>query len=148
MTLTLDSKGRARMRLIALIIFISSLYGQLSAAADIKKWVDKNGRTQYGERPPAEADTSPIADKISIVEVNTINPTATLYSTRRCGYCKKAKAFMSANNINYREYDIEEDSLARAKFKKLGGTGVPLIEHQGRVLYGFNKDRYKRFFGI
>ena len=136
------------MRSTILMIVILSLFGQSSIAADIKKWVDENGRTQYGERPPAEVDTSLVAEKVSTIEVKAINPQVVLYSTRRCGYCKKAKAFMKANNINFSEYDIENDSLARAKFKNLGGTGVPLIERQGKVLFGFNKERYKRFFSL
>lgn len=136
------------MRQILITLLVLSLYLPIADAAGIQKWVDEKGRTQYGERPPSSMDASAVKETVSVVDTQALEPTAKLYSTRRCGYCKKAKAFMKSNNIKYREYDIEEDSVARARYKKLGGKGVPVLELRGRTLFGFSKANYKRFFNI
>lgn len=65
--------------------------------------------------------------------------TVILYSTAWCGYCKKSRELFEQGNVRYKEYDIEKDSAARAAYKKLKGRGVPLIEANGRVIRGYNK---------
>ena len=46
------------MRLVIPILLLLSL--PLAAHAQIYKWVDENGRVQYGERPPPNAKPQPL----------------------------------------------------------------------------------------
>jgi len=55
---------------------------------------------------------------------------------------------MQANNIQYREYDIEKSASAHARYKKMGGRAVPLLVKRGRTLHGFSQQKYKAFFGL
>lgn len=136
------------MRFILFICLFISLSHSIAEAAGIQKWVDENGRTQYGERPPRTSDASSVESSVSVVDAQVTETVVKLYSTRNCGYCKKAKAYMTENNIEFREYDIDKDALARARHKKLGGRGVPVIEIKGRTLHGFSRSRYASFFDI
>ena len=113
--------------------------------AEIFKWKDANGRIHYSDHAPAEKETqsveqvllSPINSyervEISVIDANFSNnpkqrgKRVVMYSTERCGYCKKARAYFKANNIAFTEYDIEKSKTARREFDRLKGTGVPII---------------------
>ena len=61
-----------------------------------------------------------------------------LYSTARCGYCKKARKLLRENNVDYFEYDIEKSAEGNKQYRKLGGRGVPLLLIRGQVVKGYN----------
>ena len=71
-----------------------------------------------------------------------------MYTTPKCGYCVRAKAFFAKHNIAYTEYDITSDDQARARYKQLKGNGVPLIFVGDKRISGFNQGLLKRLFGI
>lgn len=133
-------------RIIGLLIIVC--YATVLPAADIKKWVDSNGKVHYGEKPPAGLKADTIDNGVSVIDREEANPVAALYSTSRCGYCKKAKAFMRANNIQYREYNIERNSSAKQRYNKMGAKAVPFLVLGEETLQGFSKTSYRRFFGL
>ena len=61
-----------------------------------------------------------------------------LYATSWCGYCKKTRAFLAENNIQYTEYDIETTIRGRDGHEALGGGGVPVLDIKGNVVHGYN----------
>lgn len=61
-----------------------------------------------------------------------------LYATSWCGYCKRTRAFLAENNIQYTEYDIETTTRGRDGHQALGGGGVPVIDIKGNVVHGYN----------
>ncbi|MFN3197037.1 MAG: glutaredoxin family protein [Bradymonadia bacterium] len=70
-----------------------------------------------------------------------------MYSTKWCGYCKKAKRFMERKKIPYIEKDIETDPQA---MKELGTKiaasgkkirGVPVFDLGGKLVPGFDKNK-------
>lgn len=134
--------------IITIIVALLVCVSPLCHADGIQKWVDGNGRIHYGERPSSINDAVSVTNAVSVVDVDATQSAVVLYSTRQCGYCKKAKAFMDARQIRYREYDIENNDVAYAQYKRLGGRGVPFLVRQGRVMYGFSETHYKRFFGL
>ena len=69
----------------------------------------------------------------------------TMYATSWCGYCKKARAYLAANGIAYREVDIEASPANRAEYKQLGGKGVPYFVYGDRRLRGFSEAGMTRF---
>lgn len=53
------------------------------------------------------------------------SPKLVFYGTSWCGYCKKLRQHLTANNTPYIEWDVEKNSAAMARFKTLGGRGYP-----------------------
>ena len=67
-----------------------------------------------------------------------------LYVTSWCGYCKKARSFLKANGIEFTEYDIEKDSNAAKRHRKLNRRGgVPVAIINGKKIIGFSKAAYE-----
>ncbi len=66
-----------------------------------------------------------------------------MYSTQRCGWCKKASQFFSKHNIEVSEYDIEASSGNMQEYKRLGGRGVPLIFVGENRIEGYNEKAMK-----
>lgn len=63
----------------------------------------------------------------------------TMYSTRWCAVCRRARAYMQAENIAFTELDVEGDKSARARQRTLNPRGsVPTIEVDDQVLIGFS----------
>lgn len=66
--------------------------------------------------------------------------TVTLYATEWCSYCKKTREFLTENNIEYYEYDIEKSETGRKQYQELNGRGVPLLLIGEEVVRGYNID--------
>ena len=63
-----------------------------------------------------------------------------IYSTSHCPYCIKLKDFLKENNVKYVEYNVEEDKeKANEMVEKSGQMGVPVIDIDGTVIVGFDK---------
>lgn len=71
-----------------------------------------------------------------------------MFSTKRCGYCHKAKAFFNKHGIRFTEIDINSSPEGRKRFKKLNGRGVPLILIGNQTIRGFNKPAIKNALGL
>ena len=72
-----------------------------------------------------------------------------LYTTPTCVYCKTAKEFFSENNIEYDEKDVSKNEAdLQEMVKKSGGMAVPVIDIDGEVLVGFNKDQVADLLGV
>ena len=73
----------------------------------------------------------------------------TIYTTSTCVYCKMAKAFFKENNISYEEKDVGVDAKAREEMiQKSGQLGVPVIEIDGKVGVGFNKEKLTKILNL
>ena len=64
----------------------------------------------------------------------------TLYTTRWCPHCDRARQWFRHNGIPFEERDIEKDPANRRAMVALNPRGgVPTIDVDGRVLVGFNE---------
>ena len=62
-----------------------------------------------------------------------------IYTTPTCHYCKMAKEFL----------DVTQDETARNEMiEKSGQMGVPVIDIDGQVLVGFNKEKLAELAGV
>jgi len=61
-----------------------------------------------------------------------------LYATKWCNYCRKTREFLSSNNIDYIEYDIESSAYGASEYRRLKGKGVPLLLINSTVIRGYN----------
>ena len=66
-----------------------------------------------------------------------------VYSTPTCPYCKAAKAYFKEKNVQYEDKDVSADSAAQEEMtKKSGGfTGVPVLDINGTIVFGFDKPK-------
>ena len=72
-----------------------------------------------------------------------------VYSTPTCPYCIKAKKFFEQSGVEYEEKDVSRDeNLAEEAVKKSGQMGVPVIDIDGEIIVGFDKDAISRALGI
>ena len=60
-----------------------------------------------------------------------------LYATEWCGYCQKTRELFKENNISFVEYDIEKSEKRHEEYKRLGGTAIPLLKINGKVIHGY-----------
>ncbi|MCP6726488.1 MAG: glutathione S-transferase N-terminal domain-containing protein [Patescibacteria group bacterium] len=72
-----------------------------------------------------------------------------LYTTPTCVYCKAAKEFFEENNVEYEEKDVSKDEAdLQEMVKKSGGMAVPVIDIDGEIVVGFNKDQVADLLGV
>ena len=65
--------------------------------------------------------------------------TVVVYSTARCGYCRKVKQFLGEKRIPFEEYDIEKSDKGKEDFEKMKGIGVPIVVVGDKVLQGYDE---------
>ncbi len=75
--------------------------------------------------------------------------TIAIYTTPTCVYCKMTKAFFKENNVVYEEKDVSIDKKSRDEMvKKSGQLGVPVIDIDGQITVGFDKEKLSQLLGI
>lgn len=65
-----------------------------------------------------------------------------VYSTPTCPYCKMAKAYLNGKKIEFEDIDVSANhEKAREMIEKSGQMGVPVIEIDGKIILGFDKEK-------
>lgn len=73
----------------------------------------------------------------------------TVYSTPSCPHCIRAKQFLAAQGIAFTNYDVGADQEKAAEMvKKSGQMGVPVLDIDGKIIVGFNRDAVKQALGL
>lgn len=73
----------------------------------------------------------------------------TVYSTSACPFCIRAKQFLKDSNIEFTNYDVGSDQAkADEMVKKSGQMGVPVLDIEGQIIIGFDKERIKEVLGL
>lgn len=72
-----------------------------------------------------------------------------VYSTPSCPWCVRVKQFLKENNVAFQDYDVGADSgRADEMVKKSGQMGVPVLDIEGEIIVGFDKERIKQVLGM
>ena len=72
-----------------------------------------------------------------------------IYSTPTCPWCIRTKQFLKENNIIFEDIDVSLDQqAAKEMIKKSGQMGVPVLDIDGEIIVGFDKERIKQALGI
>ena len=72
-----------------------------------------------------------------------------VYSTPTCPYCIRTKQFLSDNNIAFENFDVAADQAkADEMIQKSGQMGVPVLDIEGEIIVGFDKEKIKQALGL
>ena len=72
-----------------------------------------------------------------------------VYSTQACPWCRVAKEFLKENNVEFENKDVAEDDAARAELlQKTGQMGVPVLDIDGTIIVGFDKEAIKQALSL
>lgn len=78
-----------------------------------------------------------------------MNKKVKIYSTPTCPYCMRAKQFLKENNIDFEDIDVSANQAQAQEMIRISGqTAVPVLDIEGEVIVGFNKDRIKQVLGL
>lgn len=68
--------------------------------------------------------------------------TIKLYSTPTCPWCSMTKKYFDTRNVQYEDIDVTKDRKAAEEMvAKSGQRGVPVIDIDGSIIIGFDKER-------
>ncbi len=72
-----------------------------------------------------------------------------IYSTEWCHFCKEAKKFFNEHGVKFTEIDVGKDhAAAEEMIEKSGQMGVPVIDINGEIIVGFDRNRIKKALNI
>lgn len=72
-----------------------------------------------------------------------------VYGTPTCPYCIRAKQFLKENNVAFEDNDVSIDrAKAEEMMLKSGQMGVPVLDIEGEIIVGFEKEKIKGALGI
>ena len=73
----------------------------------------------------------------------------TVYSTPTCPWCIRTKQFLKENNVAFTDFDVSSNSeKAEEMTQKSGQMGVPVVDIEGTIIVGFDKEKIKQALGI
>lgn len=69
-----------------------------------------------------------------------------VYSTPTCPWCSMVKKYLDSKNLEFVDFDVSVDKTAAAEMvNKSGQRGVPVIEIEGSIIVGFDKEKIDSF---
>ncbi len=76
-------------------------------------------------------------------------PKVRVFSSPTCTYCYTLKEFLKGHNINFEEIDVSKDATARDEIiKKSGKLEAPIVEINGEIVVGFDKEKINSLLNI
>jgi glutaredoxin len=171
----MDLRTTASRRVPAAALVFGLLLGPMLALSPTQagayKWTDAQGVLHFSDRPPpsGHADRVPLpatsgarsGSAPQLAPRSTPEPTqagqtqaprpvkakpVVMFSAPWCGYCREARRYFQANQVAFRERDVDKDPAARREFERLGGAGLPLILVGDQRLSGFSEDSFRRLY--
>jgi glutaredoxin len=127
------------------------------------QYVDESGRVQFAARlsdvperqrstaaPVAVAPASPRRTSAPAPDREehraTTEAQVIVYTTRTCGYCRAAMAYMDKIGQDYENRDVEADEDARSEYLELTGgeRGVPVIVVGRDWMQGWSQSQFDK----
>jgi len=72
-----------------------------------------------------------------------------IYSTATCPYCIRAKQFLKENGVLFEDIDVANNKTAAQEMtRKTGQMGVPVLDIEGQIIVGFDREKIKQALGI
>ena len=129
------------------------------------QYVDESGRVQFAARledvperqrsTAAHISVAPFASRRAAAPAPapdleeahaTTSAPVIVYSTRTCGYCRAAMAYMDKIGQDYDNRDVEADEDARSEYLELTGgeRGVPVIVVGQAWMQGWSQSQFDK----
>lgn len=71
-----------------------------------------------------------------------MNEKIKVYGVPGCPFCKRTKEFLKSKGLNFEDIDVAADhNLAKEMVEKSGQMSVPVIEIDGEIIIGFDKEK-------
>jgi glutaredoxin len=146
--------GRTAMKpLLAALGLLAFLFAA-AAAAQLYRWVDKDGKVHYSDTPPPSSagKSSQLRSGGNVADSGTMpyatqqaakNHPVTIYTAENCKEaCADARKLLQGRGIPFREVAIA-DEKSREELKKVsGGEEVPVMTVGKSVTKGFGADAW------
>jgi len=72
-----------------------------------------------------------------------------VYSTPTCPFCVRVKQFLKESMVSFEDIDVSVNNEAAQEMIKMSGQmGVPVIDIEGELIIGFDKEKIKKALGI
>jgi glutaredoxin-like YruB-family protein len=72
-----------------------------------------------------------------------------IFSTPSCPYCVTLKEFLKENNFDFEDIDVSQDQVSlNEMIEKSGQTGVPVVDIDGQIIIGFDKEKIVKLLNI
>jgi glutaredoxin-like YruB-family protein len=72
-----------------------------------------------------------------------------IYSTPTCPFCIRAKQFLKDNNVAFEDMDVSvNQAAAEEMIRKSGQMGVPVLDIDGELIVGFDKEKIKQALAL
>jgi len=72
-----------------------------------------------------------------------------VYSTPTCPYCIKVKQYLKDNNVAFEDINVAADhAKGEEMVQKSGQMGVPVLDIEGKIIVGFDREEIKKELGI
>jgi len=136
------------LAILAPLLFAAAAHGQF-------KWVDQDGRTGYGDKPPPGArhieslggvsrGTQPdqTAQLPYQLQRTIQDYPVTLYTTSACEFCDSGRALLKARAVPYAEFTVHTTDDVDALKKLSGGDRLPVFQVGSRLISGFNRSTW------
>jgi Skp family chaperone for outer membrane proteins len=114
---------------LLLIILLSLLTTVTTQAAQVYKWVDENGQTQFSQFPPSEASQAKEVKVTSAQSTNNTSSNDNLNTMRQ----KLLEDSVGRNTQNEQDKEDEKDIERKAKNCELAKQQLRDLEANGRV---------------
>jgi glutaredoxin-like YruB-family protein len=76
-------------------------------------------------------------------------PKVKIYTTPTCPFCLMAKEYLKEKGIDFEEIDVSRNEAAAIEMiQKSGQLGVPVIEIDGQIVIGFDKERIDELLNL
>lgn len=72
-----------------------------------------------------------------------------IYSTPNCVHCHHLKDYLTEKGIGFKDIDVAADAVAAMEAReKSGQRGVPVVDIDGNIVVGFDKEIVDQLLGI
>jgi glutaredoxin len=145
-----------QMRTWFAMILLAMAFGV--AAQTMYRWVDKEGRVHYTDKPPAAGEAAKVEQKRAVtLGVPAQEPSAlmrqaaadypvTLYTQPTCGEpCQSGREFLTRRGVPFSEKIVETDKDAAALRAVIGGSDkltVPVMQVGAKSVTGYSSSQW------
>jgi len=72
-----------------------------------------------------------------------------VYSTPACPWCSRAKEYLKEHKIKFQDINVQADpAAAEERMEKSGHMGVPVLDIDGEIIVGFDKEKIRKILRI